>query len=407
MIHGEVKRLTESLFGGDENHPRRNVYFDRHFSSRNLEDIDIVSELSIAWPDLDVNLGERHKENLFEILLSGQPVLFWDRENDSSWFIIYSSELNKPARNKLQNIADIKGWLIEAWIPGEEIDALYKKYSKEEENVNIRRTWKPYHLYKRDSKVPEEFREYYAEHRREFVEQDIEIDIKTPKWMMDDAISQTMTESLEEKSGTSKTEFTMEAEPSPGGISDGGTAVQQPTTSGVTVRENARITHRSGDLGVTMSLVDESTNPTDELFQEFEDVCGDTSFQRYDDGRVLISNFQAPTIPKFTFSEIDFDEESSIKLSNFLTVGQKDVDLYGIIIERSEKAFLAETYLPFSNDRYKVIFDEYDGSPTLFVRPTSGSKDGLIYLYRKLKEKIHPEIDRDYVDEFPDFEGAI
>jgi len=81
-----------------------------------------------------------------------------------------------------------------------------------------------------------------------------------------------------------------------------------------------------------------------------------------------------------------------------LTVGQDDVKIHGVIQWRDELEFLAETYTPFDEGEYRILFtsgENADGEEraSLHIRPRSATAAGLVYIFQKLKEKFDPRVE--------------
>ncbi|AQL42392.1 hypothetical protein BV210_06540 [Halorientalis sp. IM1011] len=267
--------------------------------------------------------------------------------------------------------------------------------------MNLTRSWDPYYLYKRESKVPEEYQKYYSEHQREFSQQNVEVEITTPKWRLEETLDNAMTPFLEDKSETESSEFTMQTTPEMGVSSDGGSV--SATQSSVKVKESGSVTHQSGDIGATFKLVDETAERSQWVYELFDEVAASYEYKDNDDGSLSLTGYKPPQIILFEIP-VAFSREISIKLSNFLTVGQKDVDLFGVIGNRTGKEFTAETHIPFNEDEYDISITgaEDEEKTAVYVRPTEGSKAGLVYFYHKLQQKFNPNIEVEKVDEMPE-----
>lgn len=399
MLPSQIKRNVHSLFQEALEEKRKRIYFEKYHTGRALSQISLVEEFEGELNEDSIEREEIDLEDAKLLLVNGEPVLFLSYREDA-WLVVYSSKLNDRVRRKLGSLAKIKGWLIEAWIPGSTVDDIYEEYSPEGENISLKRSWDPYYLYKRESKVPEEYQRYFSEHPREFSQQNVEIQITTPKWRLEETMDDAMTDFLEEKSETERSEFTMEAPPETGVSTDGGAV--SATRSSVRVKENGKVTHQSGDIGATFKLVDETTERSRWVYDLFEDVCSNHNYESNEDGSLSLLDYNRPQPLLFVIPE-EFSREISIKISNFLTVGQKDVDLFGIVTARSGKEFAAETHIPFNNDEYNITVTSFEDSTktAVYVRPSGGSTAGLVYLYHKLQQKFDPNLDVEKVEQIP------
>lgn len=399
MLSNEAKRQIADLFEKAIEADRRRIYFDRYHSAQTLEGVNLAEEFSkeLNPPEMtEVNI-DLTSARLLES--NGDPILFIS-QRDGIWSIIYSSLLDSSTLNNLRRLSKHKGWLLNAWIPGEIVDQIYEEFCPEEQSIRLTRDWEPYHLYKRNPKVPDELQQYFAENEREFAEQGVEIQIDSPKWLLEESLNDVMTPFLKERAETSESSFIMEAPPEMGIKTDGGVmshsggaANPLAVQSRVVVQQDAQITHSSGDIGATFRLVDEATSRALEIYDDFEGLSTDRRYEGSDNGVFRIAGYEPPKTLKVTLEGHEFDEKSSIKLSNFLSVGQKEVDIYGIIAKRDGLSFNVETHLPFNGDTYDITVTKSEGNTTLYIRPTRGSTTGLVYLYRKIQEKIHPSID--------------
>lgn len=399
MLSSSVKREISSLFQEALEEDRRRLYFHKYHTGRSLESISLVEEFEGELNEGSIEQSSTELDDADLILVDGKPVLVI-AHRESSWFIVFSSQIEDPARRQLSNLSRIKGWLIEAWIPGSTLDDIYNEYSPDGESISLKRSWDPYYLYRRESKVPQEYKKYFSEHPREFSQQNVEVEITTPKWRLEETMNNALTDFLEEKSETERSDFTMEAPPETGLSSDGG--ISSKTRSSVSVKETGRVTHQSGDIGATFKLVDETAERSQWVYELFEGLSATYSHDRNEDGSLSLVNYTRPRSVLFAIPEA-FTREISIKLSNFLTVGQKDVDLYGVVANRNGKEFTTETHIPFNNDEYDITVtgmrDEEETA--IYVRPTEGSTAGLVYFYHKLLQKFDPNIEVDEVDEVP------
>lgn len=401
MLTSEAKRQITSLFEDAIEANRRRIYFDKYHSAQSLDDVQLAAEFSGELGKSDVTEGEINIESARLLNVGGNSVVFFS-QREGVWFVIYSSLLKDAALDRIKNLAKHKGWLLNAWIPGDVVDQIYDEFSPEDESVSLTRDWDPYHLYKQNPKIPESLRQYFAENEREFAEQKVEIEVDSPKWLLEESLGNVMTPFLEEKSETTESSFTMEAPPEMGVKSDGGVRSQSPVQSNVKVSGDAQITHSSGDIGATLKLVDETTERTLDVYDRFKELSAMRKYEENDDGSYRVVDYAPPETLRVRLIDHEFDEKSSIKLANFLTVGQRDVDLYGVVVQRKGLEFTAETYVPFNDDRYDIVVAEDEGDTALFIRPTDGSTTGLVYLYRKIQEKIHPSTESEVVASTPE-----
>lgn len=399
MLPSSVKREISRLFQEALEEDRRRLYFHKYHTGRSLKSISLIKEFEGKLGEESIEQNSTELDNADLIQVDDKPVLVI-APRESSWFVVFSSQIEDPVRRKLGNLASIKGWLIEAWIPGSTLDDIYNEYSPDGESISLKRSWDPYYLYQRNSKVPQEYKKYFSEHPREFSQQNVEVEITTPKWRLEETMNNALTDFLEEKSETERSDFIMEAPPETGMSSDGG--VVSNTRSSVRVKESGKVTHQSGDIGATFKLVDETAERSQWVYDQFEGLSATYSHTRNQDGSMSLVNYSRPESIRFSIPEA-FTREISIKLSNFLTVGQKDVDLYGIVANRSGKKFTTETHIPFNNDEYDITVTgiRNDEETAIYVRPTEGSTAGLVYFYHKLLQKFDPNIEVEEVDEVP------
>ena len=400
MLSNSVKREIQELFGEALEEKRRRIYFDKYHSGQDLQSISLVEEFEEKLEEESIEQGETNLPDGDIIEVNDEPVLILSHR-DEAWIVVYSSRLEEKVRNKLGDLASIKGWLIEAWIPGDILDDIYKEYSPDSESISLKRTWDPYYLYKRESKIPDEYQKYYSENQREFSQQNVNIEITTPKWRLEETVEHSMTPFLQDKSETERSEFTMEASPSTGVSSDGGTATK--AQSSVRVKESGEVTHQSGDIGATFTLVDETAERTQKVYEKFENVCATYEYSENKDGSLTLESYNCPTGLLFKIPDA-FTRDISIKLSNFLVVGQKDVNLYGVVVNREKKEFSAKTNIPFNKDEYDIYVTgvDDDEKTAVYVRPIEGSVSGLVYFYHKLLQKFDPNTDLETVETIPD-----
>jgi len=331
------------------------------------------------------------------IRIGDAPILFWELDNQK-WFVVYSSDgLSQNNRNKLSKAHKKVGWILPAQLESDVVDDLYQDFSREEESVNIERRWDPYWIYERGSEIPENLRDYYQENIEEFVEKEIEFNVKTPGWLVDAAFKQGVKEDLLNKSEISQSRFTYDPNKSSSTVSDGGIAADEDFQSSVTIRQRGEVVHRSGVPEATFTLLDE-VEIRDSLFDELLEIVPERETHRRENGIVDTTHFRPGGELHITFKEKDFDQGASITLSNLLTVGQDDVKIHGVIQWRDELEFLAETYTPFDEGEYRILFtsgENADGEEraSLHIRPRSATAAGLVYIFQKLKEKFDPRVE--------------
>lgn len=337
--------------------------------------------------------------------IDSQPILFLELPEER-WLVVYSSE-KRALRRRLEKISDKVGWILDVWIPSETVDRLYQEFSPEKESVNIERKWDPYYIYQRASDVPDNLQDYYAENIDKFVEQEIEFNLKTPKWMVNDALEEGVQEDLLEKSEIAKSRFTYEADESL--VGDGGTVIETPQ-SGVTVRNSGEVVHRSGEPEATLDLLNQIEQDSGSVYQQFNEVVPHREYNKNDAGIYRITSFSPGKALKIVFEEKSYDEEASITLSNLLTVGQDDVEIHGVIKKRGSQRddlwFLTESYTPFDEGKYKILYTSpQNGDNTdraaVYIEPVTCTTSGLIYVYQKLKEKFDTRTSSEVVNSLP------
>lgn len=396
MLTQEMKSTVQAyLLAEAEGERGGYLYFDFYFSSKTLTGDTVAEFVNKTIGDGDVSSQGEIEQGGFIIRIEGAPILFWEL-GEERWLVAYSSKgMSQSYRNKLSKANKKIGWLLPAQFESEVVDEIYHDFSPEEESVNIERKWDPYWIYERGSEIPENLRDYYRENINEFVEQEIEFNVKTPGWLVDTAFKQGLQEDLLNKSEISKSQFTYDPSISSQTASDGGVSTED-FKSGVTIRQEGQIVHRSGVPEATFYLLDEM-ELRDNLFEELSTIVPERESYKRDNGIVELEHFNPGGTLTVTFKEKDFNEQASITLSNLLTIGQDDVELHGVIHWRDQLEFLAETYTPFDEGEYRVLFTSSENSEgqelaTLKIKPKSATTAGLVYLFRKLKEKFDPRI---------------
>jgi len=399
MLSQDIRSTIRAylLEDDDDGTQSGNLYFEFYFSSKKLNSDNVLAFLSRVLPDSSPSDPTSLDDDGLAVRISGAPILFWEvREN--LWFVTYSSSsLDKKYRNKLSDSHKKIGWILPSQFDSDVVDEIYHEFSPEDENVNIERTWDPYWIYERSSDIPENLSNYYHDNIEEFVQKEIEFNVKTPGWLVDTAFNQGVQEELLNKSEISKSRFTYQPDQASQTASDGGVA-SADFSSKVTVRQRGEVVHRSGVPDATFSLIDEM-GIHDDLFQELSSIVPERQSHQRSNGVIEIDSFQAGGSLEIVFKNKDFNEEASITLSNLLSVGQDDVDLHGVIEWRDDLEFLAETYTPFDQGEYRILFthtdEEEEGErlPKLEISPRSATTPGIVYLFRKLKEKFDPRIE--------------
>jgi len=393
MIDQEIIESIRAYFTEDgeiENF----LYFEQFNSSKSLskERVRTIFEDYLGIEITDP-LGSVQREGV-KLRIGDSPVIIWSIAQDR-WLVVYDSSIDRSLRDKLSSLDNRVGWLLDVWVPSETVDRLYKEFSPEDESVTIERTWDPYYIYQNDSEIPENLRNYYADNLTEFVEQEIEFNLKTPQFMVDKALDEGVEEDLIEKSEISKSRFTYS--PEDDGIRQDG-AIQSPAgeSSKVTVRNGGQVVHRSGSLTATQDLMTEIDSGT-HLYDEFEEVIPELEREEFESGIVDTIYHNEGGVLKVTFEEKKFNEEASIKLSNLLTIGQNDVDLHGVVKRRGELWFYASTHMAYDEGEYDILFTNEAASeggtqspnkPAVYIKPVNATTSGLVYLYRKLNEKF-------------------
>jgi len=388
MLSKNLKHTIQAYLS-EEFDEGRNIYFNQYFSSKSLRD-ELVRDILEEHIGVSVSsVGDLDGGGAL-VRISGSPILFWELPKER-WLIVYSSEQGRKIRNRLQKIDDYVGWLIEVWIEGDVVDDLYKQFSPQDESINVERRWDPYYIYQRESDIPQELEEYYNEHINEFVEKGIEFNIKTPSWMVNEALNEGVQESLLKKSEISKSRFTYNPQ-SQGYLASDGGEDDEEVESGVTVRQGGQIVHRTGHPEATFNLIDKIEEKQD-YYEEFEEAIPKSDSETLDNGIKPPVSYEPGKQVRIQFKEKEFDENASLTLSNLLTVGQNDVDIHGVIVERDELEFVARSYTSYDTGEYEVRFEKGDfGQATLLIDPISGSTSGLVYLFHKLREKFDPRV---------------
>jgi len=411
MINKDLKeRIELELTDLEEETTDPYIYFDLYYSSKPLDQANATEfvERTLRSKEI-IRTGEFGESGIIVRIQadsnSSSPLLFWEMDNQE-WLVCYSSNyFDGRDRERLSKAEGDIGWLLSTQIDSKIVDDLYDEFSPKEDQVNIERKWDPYWIYERGRDVPEELQRYYEDNMQEFVEQEVQFNVKSPGWLVDQTLEEGVKEELLEKSNVSKTMFTFDLGDKSSILSDGGTTSDEPQQSGVTVRQEGQIVHRSGNAEATYTLVDEIES-RDNLHEKFEEVVPIREYDTKENGIRELVEYHQGKVLKVEFIEKSFDEEASLTLSNLLTVGQDDVDIHGVVQSRNNLEFFTESYTVFDNGEYEILFttpnDQYRPHATLYIKPTSATVNGLVYIYKKLKEKFDPRARYDIVDEYPE-----
>ena len=409
MISPTIRDTVVSYLADDFDEVRKNVYFEQYHSSKNLS-VELAEEIINEFV-VDKTTSTSSPRELDEggviIRIKSEPVLFWELPNDR-WLIVYSTSIPSSYRNKLSDLDNRVGWMLEAWFPSDIVDNVFHEYSPEHESVNIERKWDPYHIYKSTSDIPENLQGYYEDNLRDFVEQEIEFNLKTPQWMVDNALEQGIEEELLNKSEISETRFTYEG--TSGVLQDGGVAVDNPNST-VTLKKSGQTVHNSGQPNATMDLLEE-IDSRDNIEEELEEVLPKQKLEEADSdsGILKISDYKPAKVLKVSFTHRRYDESASITLRNLLTVGQNDVDLHGNIIQNGDLWFYAKTHSIYDSGEYEILFlnddcppysPRFDSHAAVYLKPKSGTAPELKYVFRKLLEKFDPRAKYEIIESLP------
>lgn len=409
LISNQIKETIESYFEEDIQDSDRNIYFNifyvnKDFSNQNLNEI----AQHITKTNHSVTISESDD---FKIIRVNETPILWKELSQDRWLVVYTSSINRRIRDKISGISNKYAWIEDYWIESGIIDEIYHEYSPDDESVNIERNWDPYWIYQQTSEIPDHLSDYYRENIDEFVEQEIEFNLKTPKWMVDEALEEGVQQELLEKSEISKTRFVFESS-SEQVAHDGGHGAAT-VQSNVTVRQGGQVVHRTGQQEASYRLLDQIDSKS-KLYESLESVTGDKEFKKQDSGILTPQYGEQSGVLRMEFVAKGFNEESNIKLSNLLTVGHSDVNIRGEIKGRGELWFYCGSTLLYDGEDFQAIFagtdDEGDtvltpdgdnANATLFIKSNGLSTSGLLYLYRKLSEKFDPRIEVDTSDELP------
>ena len=399
MITSEIKQTVRNNFREEIDDGNRNVYFSQFHSSKNFseENIEAIFKKHLEKEDIEINSDTN--TDRFSVITNSSVIFIWAVSEDR-WLFAYSTELNRRLRDDLDDLSSKIGWLLDVWIPGDVVNELFHEFSPGHESVNIERRWDPYWIYERGAEIPQELLSYYNQNYEDFVEQEIEFSLKTPKALVDETLAKGVKEDLLEKSEISESKFTYSPE-GPAILNDGGTMVSPDgPSSRVTVRQRGVVVHSTGEAEATFDLLEEVDTRT-EYHEKFKSAIPSREYSKREDGSLQLQSYSPGKILKFTFSEKGYNQEASLKLSNILTVGHSDVDLHGTVEKRMELDFFAKTYTSYDDGEFEIFFTEEEFRPVLYIKPVAGKVSGLVYIYQKLREKFDPRIMVESSEEFP------
>lgn len=406
LISTQIQSTLEAYFEDEIESADRNIYFEQYHASKELKP-DILSSLFSEELGRElVTEPTTIDPNGFSVKIDAKPILIWPI-SESRWLFAYTSDLNRRIRDQLSSLDKRISWLLDVWIPSDIVNDIYSQYSPQEGSINLERRWDPYYIYQRTSDIPDNLAKYYNENINEFVEQEIEFNLKTPQWMADEALKEGMQEDLIEKSEISKTRFTYAPERDLA-RSDGG-AQAELGQSNVTVRNGGQIVHRTGEISATYNLMNQF-DTEQHLYSEFEEVVPQQEYTQHDSGIVDLSHYDRGRVLEVVFDKKPFDEEAHIKLSNLLTVGQSDVKIHGVVKNRGELWFVTSTHMAYEGGEYEILFagtdspnSQLDGeqNAALYIKPISASTEGLVYLFHKLREKFDSRTTHQIIDQLP------
>ena len=369
-----------------------NLYFKTYYSTRPVHSVDFREFLSEEVSPNEIDLETSNGKNPEVVIRTGEGhvVVIFGLPYDN-WLVVYTSALEDNLRDKFGRLGDSVGWLTNGWVPSETVEHLYEEYSKEAGKVTIKRRWDPYYIYKHYSSIPPEMQEYYEENLPKFEEQETEFSLRTPRWMVDDVLDSQLSDEFIKRSEVAESRFNV--------------PLSNPGEAGVTVDQSAQVTHRFGEPKATLKVVTDVLERDQQLHSEFEDVVPQKEFTSTSGGMLRVDSYEPPKILRLRFPQSEYDEESNIKLSNLLTVGQSDANFHGYISDRDELDFRCRSYNTFDRSEFEIKFTQYQGDPTLYVRPVEATVEGVINLYQTLKSKFDTTVERDTLEEMEYVEG--
>lgn len=362
----------------------RNLYFKTYYSTRPVESVDFLDFLSEQVEGgIDLRIVSESRDEV--IVQADEKTIAVFGLSYDNWLIVYTSALHGGLRKDLGRLGDSVGWLTDAWVPSETVESLYRDYSEDRDKVTIKRRWDPYYLYRNFSTIPPDMQGYYEDHQTKFEEQETEFRLRTPRWMVDDVLTSQLSKEFLKRSEVAESRFDVH--------------LSNPGEAAVTVDKSGQITHRSGEPNATIKVVNDVLGEDEELHAEFATLVPEKEYYTTDGGMVMLNSYEPPKILRLRFPESKYDEESSIKLLNLLTVGQKDANLHGFVSGRNGLDFRCHTYNTFDRSEYEILFTEYRGDPALFVRPVETTVDGIINFYQAIKSKFDTTIERETLHE--------
>lgn len=362
----------------------RNLYFKTYYSTRPVESVDFLDFLSRQVEGgIDLRIISESKDEV--IVQADEKTIAVFGLSYDNWLIVYTSALHDGLRKDLGRLGDSVGWLTDAWVPSETVESLYRDYSEDRDKVTIKRRWDPYYLYRNFSTIPPDMQGYYEDHQTKFEEQETEFRLRTPRWMVDDVLKSQLSKEFLKRSEVAESRFDVH--------------LSNPGEAAVTVDKSGQITHRSGEPNATIKVVNDVLGEDEELHAEFAALVPEKEYYTTDGGMVMLDSYEPPKILRLRFPESKYDEESSIKLLNLLTVGQQDANLHGFVSSRDGLDFRCHTYNTFDRSEYEILFTEFRGDPALFVRPIETTVDGVINFYQAIKSKFDTTIERETLHE--------
>jgi len=382
-----IERLEETVkqyFRSDIDNDRY-LYFKTYYSTRSVDSVDFNDFFIEQISDEEINIDIVSRSGGEVIIQTEKSTVLVFGLSYDNWLIVYSSALPDSLRKSLGRLGDSFGWLTDSWVPSETVESLYEGYSEQRDKVRIKRQWDPYYLYRNFSSIPSEMQEYYEENLTKFEEQETEFSLRTPRWMVEEVLKSQLSEDFLQRSQVTESRFDIH--------------LSNPGEAAVTVDKSGQITHRSGEPDATIKVVNDVLGKDEELHSEFAEVVPEKEYSTTSGGMKLIDSYEPPKILRLRFPESDYNEESTIKLSNLLTVGQSDANFHGFVSSRDGLEFRCHSYNTFDQSEFEILFTEYRGDPTLYVRPIETTVNGVINLYQTLKSKFDTTIERDTLDE--------
>jgi len=379
-----LEAVVDRYLQGDVDDDRY-LYFKTYYSTESVDSIDFRDFFAktVADRNIDLDIISQSEDEVI-IQTDGKMVAVFGLSYDN-WLVVYTSALPDSLRKNLGRLGDRVGWLTDAWVPSETVESLYEGYSEDRDKVTIKRRWDPYFLYRNFSSIPPEMQEYYENNLPKFEEQETEFRLRTPRWMIDDVLDSQLTEDFLQRSEVTESRFDVH--------------LSNPGEAAVTVDKSGQVTHRSGETNATIKIVNDVLRKDEELHSEFATLVPEKEYYTTEGGMVMLDSYVPPKILRLRFPASRYNEESNIKLSNLLTVGQSDANFHGFVSGRDGREFRCHTYNTFDRSEFEIFFTEYRGDPTLYIRPIETTVDGVINLYHALKSKFDTTIERDILEE--------